>query len=86
MKRKPGYSWVIAILSSGWGEGNSPFHKMRDPHGTINCLLAYLRVGDFTDKQKIDFLPELDKWYQWWCRQKKIQPEPMPPSLKKKGV
>lgn len=84
MKRKPGYTWVVAILSSGWGEGDRPFKKMRDPQGVMNCLLAYLRTGDFTDKQKKQFLPELDKWYQWWCRQNRIPAEPMPPTLRKK--
>lgn len=80
-RRSDGFTWVIAIMSSGWGEGPEPFIKMKRPKEVLPCLLRYLRTGQFSDDEKKLFLPHLDKWYRWWCRQEKINACPMPQSL-----
>jgi len=67
-RRGDGFTWVVDILSSGWGETkNGPFKGMKDPQGTSDCLLGYLNTGTFTLDQKERFLQQINTHYRKWC-------------------
>jgi len=67
MRRGDGFTWVVDILSSGWGESPDNFKGMKDPQGTLDCLLHYLRTGSFTNDQRERFLQQINTHYRKWC-------------------
>lgn len=79
MKRSPGYTMMMAIISSKWAKKGFPGFKNARKIGP--CLGDYLIDGDFNNGQKADFLPSLYDHYKVNARRNEERIESMPPRL-----